>query len=224
MSLLDTINGAREEVAKSRSDEGKKVTNANSDDDASAGMVKRSVARAKPARSAAAGVRVAAASGTKADSARAARANTSMTSEQRKVAREEEERNRDRAATASNIMLGKDPVYRKRRTIWWVLVIVGLAMTAISFVMMYVTPPNMTNDFSTVYGAISIVVLVLAYGGIIGAIVYDFVRIRPIRRAIEDRAHALSYKRQEAIIKEDIVERRAKKSRRRGKKSEAKLA
>lgn len=220
MSLLDTINGAREEVANSRKDveaAANKSAAAKADaEDSSSGMLKRSVSRAKPSRDAAQGVRVAATSAGKRDSARAARSNKkAMTSEQRKAAQAEEDRNRDRMMTASNIMLGKDPVYRKRKNVWWTFVIGGLVMTAISFVMIFIAPPETKNDFTTVYGIVSFVALILAYVGIGGALIYDLVRIRPIRKQMDEKAHTLSYKRLDAIIKEDIVERRVKKGRRR---------
>ena len=81
--------------------------------------------------------------------------------------------------------------------------------------MIFIAPPETKNDFTTVYGIVSFVALILAYVGIGGALIYDLVRIRPIRKQMDEKAHTLSYKRLDAIIKEDIVERRVKKGRRR---------
>ena len=140
-----------------------------------------------------------------------------MTREQRKAQQREENRNRDRLATATNIVLGKDPLYRKRRIRWWIMVIIGLVMTACSFVVLYVAAPaGAGTDVTTAWGAFSLVSLVLAYGGILGGLIYDFVRIRPLRREAEARCQGMSVKRLDAIIKEDIAERRARKRRRKG--------
>lgn len=232
MSLRDTLNGAREEIAQQRaadkslgkslaareaeseSGKGRAAKDDRPSDEAAAGFEKRSATRAKPAREAARGVRVVATSNA---SRAAAKSNTSMTREQRKEAKREEERNRDRLATATNIVLAKDPTYRKRRIRWWIMVIIGLVMTACSFVVLYVAAPEGAgSDVTTTWGAFSLVSLVLAYGGIIGALVYDFVRIRPLRRAVDDKCRGMSVKRLDAIIKEDIAERRARHRRRKG--------
>lgn len=236
MSLRDTLQGAREEIAqqraadknlssRDRSEEkgGKKdrSKDEHTEDVASTGFEKRSATRAKPAREAAQGVRVVAAG----PSSRAATKSTSnLTREQRKQQKMEEERNRDRLATATNIVLAKDPLYRKRRIRWWILVIIGLVMTASSFVVLYIAAPaGASTDVSTGWGMFTLVSLILAYGGIIGGLVYDLVRIRPLRRAADDKCRGMSVKRLDAIIKEDIAERRARR-RRKGKKDSSTAA
>lgn len=236
MSLRDTLQGAREEIAqqraadknlssRDRSEEkgGKKdrSKDEHTEDVASTGFEKRSATRAKPAREAAQGVRVVAAG----PSSRAATKSTSnLTREQRKQQKMEEERNRDRLATATNIVLAKDPLYRKRRIRWWILVIIGLVMTASSFVVLYIAAPvGASTDVSTGWGMFTLVSLILAYGGIIGGLVYDLVRIRPLRRAADDKCRGMSVKRLDAIIKEDIAERRARR-RRKGKKGSSTAA
>lgn len=232
MSLRDTLEGAREEIAQQRAadknlpsrdrneekgnkKDRSKATDERSDDSASAGFEKRSATRAKPAREAAQGVRVVAAGpSTKA----ATRSTSNLTREQRREQKMEEERNRDRLATATNIVLAKDPLYRKRRIRWWILVIVGLVMTACSFVVLYIAAPTgASTDVTTSWGLFTLISLILAYGGIIGGLVYDLVRIRPLRRAADDKCRDMSVKRLDAIIKEDIAERRSRR-RRKGKK------
>lgn len=236
MSLRDTLQGAREEIAQQRAADknlpprdrreekgGKKGRSKDeqTEDVASTGFEKRSATRAKPAREAAQGVRVVAAG----PSSRAATKSTSnLTREQRKQQKMEEERNRDRLATATNIVLAKDPLYRKRRIRWWILVIIGLVMTASSFVVLYIAAPaGASTDVSTGWGMFTLVSLILAYGGIIGGLVYDLVRIRPLRRAADDKCRGMSVKRLDAIIKEDIAERRARR-RRKGKKGSSTAA
>lgn len=232
MSLRDTLEGAREEIAQQRAadknlpsrnhDEEKsnkkdrsKAKEERSEETAPTGFEKRSATRAKPAREAAQGVRVVAAG----PSTKAATKSTSnLTREQRKQQKMEEERNRDRLATATNIVLAKDPLYRKRRIRWWIMVIVGLVMTACSFVVLYIAAPaGASTDVSTAWGMFTLVSLILAYGGIIGGLIYDLVRIRPLRRAADDKCRGMSVKRLDAIIKEDIAERRARRHRK-GKK------
>jgi flagellar biosynthesis/type III secretory pathway M-ring protein FliF/YscJ len=52
----------------------------------------------------------------------------------------------------------------------------------------------------------AMVSLVLAYVGIIGAFIFDFVRIRPLRNKMEAAAKGLTEKKRQAIIDEDYAE------------------
>lgn len=211
MSLRDTINGARDEIMSARpKDEEQQDAQ---DSPKQAGMTRRSVAKAKPAREVASGVRVVSSNGTTKSASAAP-----QTKAQRRQAKEEHRRAQDRLIMASNALLSRDETYRKRRHIWWVLIGVGLVGTVLSFATMYLTPESASADFKTNMGIVAIVALVLAYGGILGALIYEFVRIRPMRNAMDEKARGMSAKRLDAIIKEDADERRSKESGRHGRR------
>lgn len=203
MSLRDTISGAKEEFLTQRS--ASTTDDKNDEEQVKSGVARRSAAKAKPAREAASGVRVVSASGTSKRSS-----SRPLTKEEKKVERAERQRSQDRIVMASNAMLAHDPTYRSRRRIWWGLIIAGLVGTAASFIVMYGTPQDASEQLRTNMGIVAIVALVIAYGGIIGALIYEFLRIRPLRNAMDTKARGMSVKRLEAVIQEDVDERRAK--------------
>ncbi len=63
-----------------------------------------------------------------------------------------------------------------------------------------------------------IVGIVIAYACILGAFIYDLVRIRPIRNACRSKAEGLTEKRLNNLIEKDAAERDAKKAKRESKK------
>lgn len=203
MSLRETITGAKEEFLNQRS--ATTSDDKNEDDASKSGIARRSAAKAKPAREAASGVRVVSTSGASKRSS-----SRPLTKEERQADRAERQRVQDRIVMASNAMLAHDPTYKSRRRIWWGLIIAGLVGTALSFIVMYGTPQNAGEQLRTNMGIVAIVALVIAYGGIIGALIYEFVRIRPLRNAMDAKARGMSAKRLDAIIQEDVDERRAK--------------
>ncbi|MCI1665837.1 MAG: hypothetical protein LKI25_05660 [Atopobiaceae bacterium] len=168
-------------------------------------MAKKSAARAKPAREAAQTVRAAPASA-KGKPAVGRKANPAMMSkEEKKEYRRQQRDEEDRLSICTNIMLRSDEEYKKRRRLWWVLLVAGLGMTALSWVCMFVIP-SASSDLSTPAGMAAMVSLVLAYVGIIGAFIFDFVRIRPLRNKMEAAAKGLTEKKRQAIIDEDYAE------------------
>ena len=208
MSWRDTLQGAREEFEATRSASPKSEKTAENEEQTSSGVMKRSVARAKPAREAASGVRVVAAGGGKTH--KKAGSTTHLTKEQRKDIRRQENEARDRLVAASNIVLNKNEEYRRKRRLWWTLIIVGMLSTVVSFALMYVAPKGTSADFSTPWGKASLVMLVLAYAGIIAAFIYDYIRIRPLRDLADSRVRGMSAKKIDSIIKDDIAEQETK--------------
>lgn len=168
------------------------------------GYTRKGASRAKPARESAATVHVVEVKGGTKD-------YKSMTKEERKEQKRKDRAEADRYTGASNIIMEHDPVYKRRRKIWWLLLGLGLASTALAWVFFVV--------FQGVSGTPGLIALILAYVFIIGGFVWDWLRIRPIRRETDEMVSHFNTKRVQEIIDEDYEERQAKKAakaRRRG--------
>lgn len=194
MSLRETLAGAKEEVAQGGNPfEHTKMKEKTDEQEASAsGFSKRSMARAKPRREAASGVRVVSADDYKyGDDGKTA---AEMTKEQRK-----EKRQRQRAAdnlrvdAQHAILKGHDSYKRSQRT-WWVLLGVGVGMTLLSWAVSSWLNGG-SPDYNNPIGILSVVLLVVAYGFVIGAFVYDWRVVRPMRKAAEIEVAGMSDKR-----------------------------
>ena len=164
----------------------------NTNPDAKPGYMRKSAASAKPARSAASSVRVVPAS----------------SKEKRKQAERLQE---DRLYAASNALMRKDEDYSRRRKFFWVLLAAGLIAIVIMWLMIGTTRGQ---EMQTT----QIVGIVIAYACILGAFIYDLVRIRPIRNACRSKAEGLTEKRLNNLIEKDAAERDAKKAKRESKK------
>ncbi len=198
---------------------------ADEEEKKTSGMARKSASAAKPAREAAQSVRVVKSSSSKssgkAGASRAASTAT-MTKEQKRAARREEREREDLLAAVANAMMKKDAEYVKRRRLWWVFLAVGLASIFLSFIAGMLggsadSPYNLTSPS----GILAVISLVVAYAAIIGALVYELVRIRPIRNVIMAKAKGLSDKKKRAILEEGYAEddrRRAEKAARKSSK------
>ena len=190
---------------------------ASSDDKAEkkSGIARRSAASAKPAREAAQSVRVAPATkkGGKGVPAKP------KTKEERKAARRAEREEEDRVATISNILLRKDEDYVKYRRVWWFGLGAGIVCTFASFGFMNVPGASGRVELGTAAGNASVVALVLAYVFIIGAFIYDFVKIRPIRNAYMQKAAGMSEKKRQAVVDAQYAEEEKKRAEKAAKKS-----
>lgn len=189
------------------------------------GIARKSASAAKPAREAAQSVRVVKSSSSKSSGkpgASRAASTATMTKEQKRAARREEREREDLLAAVANAMMKKDAEYVKRRRLWWVFLAVGLASIFLSFIAGILggsvdSPYNLTSPS----GILAVVSLVVAYAAIIGALVYELVRIRPIRNVIMAKAKGLSDKKKRAILEEGYAEddrRRAEKAARKSSK------
>ena len=104
----------------------------------------------------------------------------------------------DRIYAASSIMLKADPDYKRRRMIFWLLTGAGLLLIISAALMMQgagdaaVTTPQ-------------IVVIVVSYALVIGAFIFDWVRIRPLRNAYQAKAGGMTDAKLIAFIEADAV-------------------
>lgn len=208
MSLRDTIRGAREEAEQANSDapepktaQQKAVEKIMSSDEPKAGFSKRSVSRARPAREAAAGVRVVKSNDVATGKMTSTgKLESEMTKEEKKQAREARRDSEDRRAAASRIILSSKPGYKSGQRMWWILLGVGMACTLLSFALSNIYTADQATGLA---GLIMLVLIILAYGCIIVAFVYDWRNVRPLRKAADREVASLSEKRVMQIIEED---------------------
>ena len=212
MSLRETIEGARREAAEAGSLPKRGVPDDTSDADEteeSRGFARRSVARAKPAREAARGVRVVSASSARSGRrAPSGKGHAEMSREERKSARRARREREDRVAQAARVLMQRNPEYRKGQRVWWITMGVGMALILISTALSAFPGGNL--DYSTVAGFFAIVCLVLSYGAIIGGFVYDWRKMGPIRNAASKLAASMTPKKVQQIIESDDRERAAR--------------
>ena len=166
------------------------------------GTMRRSVARAKPKTAAASTVRL-----EKSDTKSGGRA---LTKEERKRAEQEERNARNRNAAATNVLLKKDPAYARGRVVWGVVLVVGLALTILSWVVLLLAPED-ARSIDAPMGKVSIACLVLAYVCVIGSFIFDWVKLRKQRMAMEEKVNAMSDRRIDEILRDEAFARAAKK-------------
>lgn len=218
MSLRDTIRGAREEAAANAS--ARSTDTESSGEESSSdvlegekkGFSKRSLSRAKPAREAAAGVRVVDAKGN------VTHGRAPQTKEERKEERRRERDLEDMRATVSNILLEQNPDYPKRRRTWWIVMGVGFAAMVVTLILQGIASQDV-GDAMVPLNITSIVLMVLAYAAIIGALIYDWVRVHPLRKACDTVAGGMSIKKMESIIDEDARARAKERAKKEASKS-----
>ena len=223
MSLRDTIEGARDEAKSTVDAMTKKTADAGEKDKAKEGDApaaydpfksgKASAAGAKPSREAAASVRL--------EGERPKKNVALMTKEEKKAARAEERSIEDARNQAYDYLLRLDDAYTKTDKTWWILLGTGFVMTIISLFLTFVFPAEV-KEINTVQGVLSIITLVLAYGFIISAFIYDWRKRRPFRKAAEKRMQKMSDKRVYEFLAEENAKlvATAKENRKKEKKAQ----
>lgn len=164
----------------------------------SSGITRKSPTKAKPVREAAGSVRVVA----KKKNPDGSTSTVGMTKEEKKEVRRAEREEEDIFNSLTNAMLKADELYTSRRRVWWVFLGLGLVFVVAAFVSGYIGAPDGSNmyDLSTTGGVLSVVSLVLAYVFIITSLVYEWMKIRPIRNEKQDKVTSLSPKKRRAML------------------------
>lgn len=164
----------------------------------SSGITRKSPTKAKPVREAASSVRVVA----KKKNPDGSTSTVGMTKEEKKEVRRAEREEEDIFNSLTNAMLKADELYTSRRRIWWVFLGLGLVFVVAAFASGYIGAPDGSNmyDLSTTGGVLSVVSLVLAYVFIITSLVYEWMKIRPIRNEKQDKVTSLSPKKRRAML------------------------
>lgn len=112
--------------------------------------------------------------------------------QQQAEAKEEQRKERERAAVMSAAVV-KTPEYKKWRR-WWVIVIV-IAIVAIfaSWLFgMLVNKGILPDGLFGTAAPVTVVLIIIGYGGLVAALVIDFKKIRPMRKASQARVANLS--------------------------------
>ena len=205
MSLRDTINGAKKEIAEANAPLAKDAEKDEANDSASTGFSKRSVSRAKPAREAAAGVRVVSASSAgRSSGSTAGKAPVEMTKEEKKRARQEHRSEQDRRTSASQIILHDTPGYKKSQKVWWALLGTGFVCTIVSWLIPNVFPKQVAT--SSALNILLLILLIAAYGLIIAAFVYDWRVVRPMRKKAEATTNRMTSKKVTQVLRGEANE------------------
>ena len=177
------------------------------------GSTRPSAGAAKPASKAAASVRI---EQSKSQMTRRQRAlaEQTMSKEERKAQRAKERELENAIYTATTILTNDDPKYKQLRRIWWALLITAVVFVVLSWA-----------TLATGIGGqvLSTVVIVIAYVGIIGALIMDFTVIRKRRNVFRDKVNAMTRKQVDRIIEDSYLERTAEEAAKKARK-EAKKA
>ena len=177
------------------------------------GSTRPSAGAAKPASKAAASVRI---EQSKSQMTRRQRAlaEQTMSKEERKAQRAKERELENAIYTATTILTNDDPKYKQLRRIWWALLITAVVFVVLSWA-----------TLATGIGgqALSTVVIVIAYIGIIGALIMDFTVIRKRRNVFRDKVNAMTRKQVDRILEDSYLERTAEEAAKKARK-EAKKA
>lgn len=206
MSLLDTIKKAKEEAIQAGTlpSSSAKQKQAPKDDkrvNERRGALERSLTRAKPTREKAKGVQTA---------SHGPKPSLLKLSAGRE-ARKQERIKRDQHYAATRVLLDQNPEYRRYQTVLWIMLGAGLISIVLSWVINYLQPHAM-SDLSSPEGMLEVALLVLAYAFVIAGFVYDLIKAKPIRRAAEARATALSPKKIRELLMNDQGARPADES------------
>ncbi len=174
----------------------------------SSGMTRKSPTKAKPVREAAGSVRVVA----KKKNPDGSTSTVGMTKEEKKEVRRAEREEEDIFNSLTNALLKADELYASRRRMWWVFLGLGLLFVVGAFAFGYIGAPDGSNmyNLSTTGGVLSVVSLVLAYVFIITSLVYEWMKIRPIRNEKQDKVASLSPKKRRAMLS-DLYEAEERK-------------
>lgn len=217
MSLLDTINAAKEEAkragtlpfgndAKGEADaaahdaRGDAATSANATAGEKKGALKSSSARAKPAREKAAGVR----------EASKKPPVSQMSKVERRRARAQERDDRDRRLTVSRILLNRNPEYRHHQHITWSMLGTGFAAIVCSWIV-NLCYREAYNEPTSPAGMVVIGLIVVAYALVIISFIYDIRTTRPLRRITDDRVAGMTTKKLISILNDEAAHVEAEK-------------
>ena len=202
MSLIDTIKGARDEATEAstlRSTDKKDTAAAevagSSEGEtgtSSGGFSRRSAARAKPVREAAGSVRTSGSTG--------GSDGKGLTKEEKKAARDKKRSEENISYDATQILHKEQPGYKASQRLWWILMGVGVACTIGSWGIMHYMQSS-GNESQTLM-ATSMVLMVVAYVVIIGAFIFDLVKVRPMRKKAEELADGMTLRRKKKLIEE----------------------
>ena len=198
MSLRDTITGATKEAREATASLSKKENSEEAERPTYSAFGRKSAATAKPAREAAASVRVSGSS-----------SGAPKSKEEKRAARARQREREDIRSRGFEAMLRADPEYHRAERIWWVFLGLGFVATIITLVLSYMVPES--RDLNTGVGMISAIMLVFAYFCIFGSVIFSFFKMRPIRKKVETKVAGMTDKK----LNDFYLERQAEYDRKR---------
>lgn len=191
MSLMDTIKGARDEVGAGHESVSKKASAGDAKDGGAApsaggqGFTRKSASKARPSRQQAAGVRMVNSNG---------KNKKNLTKEEAKEERKHDRKVSDLRYNVTQKVLQDRAEYQAAHKLWMRLIIAGVVLM-VAAVLLYIVVTNMGQDAPEALGIAGLVVMVCAYAVVIVALVYDWRKIRPMRRDVEKYVDSMSEKR-----------------------------
>lgn len=181
--------------------------------DRTGGATRKGSTSMKPASKAAASVRIQSkkrSTTPRRGIAAALSGDSGKSKEQRRAERAKEREREDLYYTASSVLVAKDDKYKRLRRYWWTLLVGAVVFTVLSWAMLSMQVGGTV---------LSVVVLVLAYASIIGALIMDVTVVRKRRNIYRDRVNSMSRKQVERIVEQNYIERRAKDAGRKARKA-----
>lgn len=204
MSLKDTIEAAKQEVAESGGlGLGTKKDAAEDEKKTSTKAGRRSAASSKPTRAAGASVRV-----SSGKSKTSTAPTEELTKEERKEKRREERAREDLKNQAYRILLKRNDDYQKTERLWWIILGGAFLLTILSLALYYLFPGQSETMQGTI-AYVSIGALVGAYVLIIGGFIFDFVKRRPVRNEVQAQVDGMTDKRLYALFEQERERREA---------------
>lgn len=173
------------------------------------GMARKSASSAKPARAAASSVRVVPASSKdRRKKIEQGESLAGLSKEEKRARRAERRELEDRIETCVNYLLKQQPQYQSRRKAYWCFLGAAGAGFVLALLMITLVSAGVTGSFIEIG---MLVCVALAYAGLIGGLIFDFVRIRPIRNEVRATVEGMSDSRMDAILQRAAEESAAKR-------------
>ena len=206
MSLLDTIKGARQEAEEAgtliggskKAEEAADSAVESGDKSKGARSRRSSAASARPARDRAGSVR------TSAD-----KPKSEMTKEEKRAARQAKRDEEDVIYDAKKAMLEGMPEYKRTQRVWWAMLIAGILCTLASWGLIQIAGGESAGASNV--AMFSVGLMVLAYVLVIGAFIYDLVKVRPLRNKADAKLTGMTKKRMRKFAEEEAQRRAAEK-------------
>lgn len=176
------------------------------------GATRKSASSAKPARAAASSVRVVPASN-KARRKQEERGESleGLSKEEKRARKRELRAQEDRRYAVADEMLKSDQDYPQRRRVFWALVVAGVIIIAAAWLLLSNVGGIAGAMDARTLNLVEIVIIVLGYVAIIGAMIYDFVRIRPLRNYYRSKAEGMTDARARDFLASTSTGKNAKK-------------
>ncbi|MCI1666499.1 MAG: hypothetical protein LKI31_00460 [Olsenella sp.] len=242
MSLRDTIDGARKEAQEAGGLSGTiKATDASGTEKPERGTraeksgkdeaekrdpmttrsYRSSAAGAKPSREVASTVRTSSSGSFSRMGGGLFGGGTPAQKEARKEEKRKQREEEDFRQRGYDLILRSNEEYRRTDRTLWILIGVGFGMTIVLLVLVWAFPTD-SSDYQTLVGIASVASLVLAYGLIIGALVYDWRVRRPVRKAAERKVAGYSDKKLTELFEAERRRENAEQAARQAEKKAAK--